>query len=90
MLNCKEASALASRALNQRLPLMQRLSLKFHLMMCHGCSGFFRQITFLRRASEKWQHQGENELPKLSAAARQKISAAIRHFHSGKPQVKDQ
>jgi len=34
MLSCKEATRLVSESLGRELPVRQRLSLRFHLMMC--------------------------------------------------------
>lgn len=50
MLTCKEATRLLSQAQDGELPLAQRARLRFHLLLCRGCSNFKRQVEFLRRA----------------------------------------
>jgi hypothetical protein len=50
---CEQAAKLSSQAMEQPLTPAQRLRLRLHLMMCEGCTGFTRQIDFLRRASRK-------------------------------------
>ncbi len=50
MLSCKEATRLVSEGLDRELPFWQRLGLRFHVVMCRGCSRFARQITALNRA----------------------------------------
>ncbi|MDE2611087.1 MAG: zf-HC2 domain-containing protein [Burkholderiales bacterium] len=52
MLNCKEATRLASKALDEELTLAERTNFAFHLMMCSGCRNFRQNILFLRQASE--------------------------------------
>ncbi len=50
MLNCKQATELMSRSQDQALPLLKRLNLKFHLLMCRGCSHYNKQLAFIRKA----------------------------------------
>jgi hypothetical protein len=54
MLSCKEASALMSQALDRRLSLRERLSLRLHLAICEGCRRFERQMAFLRSACRRF------------------------------------
>lgn len=48
MLTCKEASALVSESLDRRLPVRQRLALRWHLRMCDLCSRYKRHLLFMR------------------------------------------
>jgi hypothetical protein len=50
MLSCKEATQLVSQGLDRRLGGFERLTLRLHLAICHGCARFSRQAAFLRRA----------------------------------------
>jgi hypothetical protein len=50
MLSCKDASLLMSQALDRRLSLPERISLRLHLVLCEGCRRFERQMLFLRAA----------------------------------------
>ncbi len=52
MLTCKEVSRLVSQGLDRRLSLRERIGLRIHLAMCHGCESFARQMQFLRRAAQ--------------------------------------
>ena len=47
MLSCKQATRLVSEGLDRELPFLQRMSLRFHVVMCRGCSRYKRQITAL-------------------------------------------
>lgn len=50
MLSCKEASRLVSEGLDRKLAMRERVTLRFHLMMCSGCTRVEKQLKFLRRA----------------------------------------
>lgn len=47
MLSCKEAMRLASEGLDRELPFWRRMGLRFHVLMCRGCSRYARQIKAL-------------------------------------------
>jgi predicted anti-sigma-YlaC factor YlaD len=49
-MSCKEASRLLSQAMDQDLPLWERVRLRLHLVACDACRNFSRQLEFLRRA----------------------------------------
>ncbi len=50
MLNCKQASELLSQALDKNLSLREKISLRLHLLICHGCSNFSKHMQVLRQA----------------------------------------
>ncbi len=52
MMNCKKATKLMSEQMDRTLTLKERLALKFHLMMCSGCSNFDDQMHDLRNISQ--------------------------------------
>ena len=49
-MSCKEASRLLSQAMDQDLPLWERVRLRLHLVACDACRNFSHQLEFLRRA----------------------------------------
>lgn len=53
MMSCKQATHLLSQQLDRQLSTSERMSLKFHLMMCTGCTNFRNNMGFLRRACER-------------------------------------
>jgi hypothetical protein len=53
MLSCKEATQLVSQGLDRRLGWFERVALRLHLAICHGCTRFSRQAAFLRRAVQQ-------------------------------------
>jgi len=48
MLTCKDASELLSQAQDRPLGLRERIILKLHLFICHGCTNFGRQLKLIR------------------------------------------
>lgn len=56
MLTCKNATKLMSQAQDRPLPLRERISLRFHLMICSGCNNYNKQMSFIRKAC---RHMGE-------------------------------
>lgn len=46
--SCKEITRLVSEGLDRDLSLWERVRIRFHLMMCAGCTNFARQIRMIR------------------------------------------
>ncbi len=86
MLRCREISKLVSQSMERQLPLGQRMQVRMHLMLCRLCAGFARQVRLLRRAAkqdcERIAADGSTSESALSAAARERIKAALRESGS--------
>tara|TARA_R110002073_G_scaffold321961_4_gene498320 strand:- start:1046 stop:1288 length:243 start_codon:yes stop_codon:yes gene_type:complete len=74
MLNCKQASQLASRAMDEKLSFWENMSLKLHLFLCRACTQFTQQLVFLRKVS---RHSQINSVSELSEAAKQRILQSL-------------
>lgn len=61
MMSCKKATHLLSQRMDRKLTPRETLSLNFHLMMCHGCTNFRNNLTFLRKACERVVSDTQNE-----------------------------
>lgn len=72
-LTCKQATLLASRSMDERLTLRERLVLRWHLLICQNCTNYFRQIKLIRKTI---RHRQESTAH-LSDEARQRIAQAI-------------
>jgi hypothetical protein len=59
MINCKEASRLASQQLERKLGLRELIGLKVHLAYCAGCRRMEKQFRFLRNASSSWLNHSD-------------------------------
>ena len=53
MFSCRKASERMSRALDEPLTRLERMSLRAHLMMCYGCRNFSRRIAMLRMLARR-------------------------------------
>lgn len=76
MLNCKQASLLASRAMDDKLPFRERMVLRLHLWLCCNCTHFTEQLTFLRAAA---RHSKIHLDFRLADEARQRIARALKN-----------
>jgi len=72
-LTCKQATLLASRSMDGRMTLHERLVLRWHLLICQNCSNYFRQIKLIRKTT---LHRQESTT-RLSDVARQRIAQAL-------------
>ncbi len=50
---CKEVHRLVSEELDRDLPLMDRMRVHLHLMVCDACKNFDGQMRLLRRAMRR-------------------------------------
>lgn len=53
MMSCKKATHLMSQQMDRTLTRSEALSLRFHLMMCTGCTNFRNNMAFLRKACQR-------------------------------------
>lgn len=81
MLTCKEASHLASKAMEAKLSWRERLGLSLHLAMCAVCRRYVRDMKKLRRKCREIGQCNQALLPdsiKLSAQSKERIRKALR------------
>ena len=72
--NCAEMSRLASRALEQPLPLSLRFRMHLHYLICVWCKRYFKQLTFLHAAAPRFdEHAAVPTGRSLSAEAKLRI-----------------
>ena len=48
LISCKDASRLISQMQEGDIPLLQRLRVRLHLLLCEACKHFEQQLQFLR------------------------------------------
>ena len=77
--SCREASRLASTAVDRPLPLARRLELRLHLAMCAACRAYRRQIGAIDRLVRAHGSGpgGDSEI-RLDPEARRRIAEALR------------
>jgi len=76
MLTCRDATELASRAMDERLPLSNRMALRLHLAICENCSRFNRQLQEMRRLFRA-ETGADDDAPGLDPEARQRIASEL-------------
>lgn len=54
MKTCKEVHRLVIEGQDRQLSLMERVSVRIHLMMCGACQRFEAQMQFLREALRRF------------------------------------
>ena len=77
--SCREASRLASTAIDRPLPFVRRVELRLHLAMCAACRAYRRQINTIDRLVGGRTSRLENDSEiRLDPEARQRIAKALR------------
>jgi Putative zinc-finger len=54
-LACRDVARLVSQLQERPPTLSERVVLHFHLAACAACAGFDRQMTFLRKAMQRYR-----------------------------------
>lgn len=82
MLTCKEVTQLISESMDRDLPVWQRISMRFHLLMCKFCSRYEKQLLFIRKAIRRLthiiEHDSSQPTPPLSSEARERIKLILK------------
>jgi hypothetical protein len=77
MPTCRETTALASRAMDERLPFAERMGMRLHLAICENCARFNRQLQEMRRLFRAEAAADEDGAPGLDPDARQRIATTL-------------
>jgi len=76
MPTCKQVTELASREMDEHLPLLDRLGLKMHLAMCRNCRRFTVQLKEMRRLF-RLETGADDDAMGLTDEARRRIEAEL-------------
>jgi anti-sigma factor RsiW len=76
MATCREATELASRAMDERLPLSNRMALRLHLAICKNCARFSQQLQEMRRLFRE-EAAAYDDANGLAPEARQRIASEL-------------
>ena len=80
MLTCKEVSFLASKKLDKKLTIRERIDFFLHTAMCGFCRRYAKEINALHKLMQKIGKKEETVLPestKLSEQSRERIKQEI-------------
>lgn len=79
MLSCKQASELVSQSLDRHLTMRERMSVRFHLLICVACARFGHQLAFMQITIKKFITDTEqNEELKLSPDAKERMAESMK------------
>jgi hypothetical protein len=78
LLTCRETTKLASRALDARLPLLDRIALRLHLAICKNCVRFNQQLKAMRHLIHS-ETGTPDDAPGLPPQARQRIANELQN-----------
>ncbi len=81
MLRCKDVSRIISESFNGKLPILTRIRLQTHLVMCKLCRTFRKTIIQIESEAKRQgtAHDSANPTtPRLSDAARERLEKSIR------------
>jgi len=76
-IKCKDASVLASQAMDRSLPLTSRLALKIHHLVCVNCARYARQLMAIRRLLKRESTGESYDAPMLSPEAAHRIKTEL-------------
>ncbi len=76
MPTCRDVTELASRAMDERLPLSNRMALRLHLAICANCTRFNQQLQEMRRLLRA-ETAANDDAAGLAPAARQRIAREL-------------
>ncbi len=80
MMSCREVSELVSRSLDEKLPLIVRLKVRVHLLMCRMCATFARRVRQLREQLSSGRIAPESVLDaSLPAATRERLKQLLKN-----------
>ena len=75
MYSCKEVTQMVSESLDHKLPLIQRIGIRVHLLMCKFCSRYRKQLLILREAMRLQEKYIEDTT--LPTEARERIKRSF-------------
>jgi hypothetical protein len=75
---CEEATRIASDRLDDGVPLVRRIRLITHLVICVWCRRYVRQIALLRHSMRRYDVAAGAGMTPLPAEARERIKTTLR------------
>lgn len=78
MPSCKDITQLVSTAMDRKLPLRKRISIRLHVLMCSLCRRYEKQLHLLREGAIHYANPDEYPVENpLSPAAKEKLEKAL-------------
>lgn len=58
---CKEVTRLVLQAQDRQLPMIDRVAVRLHMVICDACPKFLAQVGLMRKAMDQWRHYRDRE-----------------------------
>lgn len=78
---CTDVTRLVSESMDRMLPVLTRIKLRLHLMICDGCAQYRQQLLNIRQALQRPTTPSKDQRqdkPPLSPAAQARLKEALR------------
>jgi hypothetical protein len=76
---CPEVTRTLSLGMDKELPLITRIKLRIHFLMCSFCERYMKQLKYIREVSREFPEKiGEVSEASLSENAKERMKAALR------------
>ena len=76
---CPEVIRILSLGMEKKLPLLLRLKLRIHYLMCSFCKRYMKQLKYIREVSREFPEKiGDVSDASLPADAKERMKAALR------------
>ncbi len=79
MLHCDKVSKFVSESMDRDLSFIERMGVRFHLLMCRHCARFAKQLEHMRSAIRKESNTYPQQ--KLDEDAKVKMKKRLRENH---------
>ena len=76
---CPEVTRILSLGMDKDLPLITRIKLRIHFLMCSFCQRYMKQLKYIREVSRQFPERvGEVANATLADDAKERMKAALR------------
>ena len=76
---CPEVTRILSQGMEKELPLITRIKLRIHFLMCSFCERYMKQLKYIRQVSREFPEKiGEVSDAALPPDAKERIKSALR------------
>ena len=59
--SCREVTRVVLQSTDRPLTVRERLSVRYHMLICKACPNFAKQVKFMQKAMGRWKRYGESD-----------------------------
>jgi len=76
---CPEVIRILSIGMDKKLPLLTRVKLRSHFLMCSFCQRYMKQLSYMRHVAREFPEKiGDVSDATLSSEVKQRLKASLR------------